>query len=145
VAASFLARGLVVMIVLGLGLGLAVRGVGPLVAARWVVLITLLLSPQVHPWYLLWLLPLEVTLGRQTALVWSVTVLLAYVPLAGWLSDRVWLEPAGATAFEYGAVLIFLAWEARACREVGSEHPGAPGAHVSALTSDGGGTYPRPS
>lgn len=47
------------------------------------VLALLLLSPVVHPWYLLWLLALAPAVRsvplRAVALVWSVTIVLAYV------------------------------------------------------------------
>jgi hypothetical protein len=111
VIASALARGMVFLCVVGLALGLAWRRTPPLVAIRWVLLSVLLLSPQVHPWYLLWLLPLELALRRWTVVVWSVIAFAAYAPLDGWFQHTVWLEPRGLTWVQYGMVLATLAVE----------------------------------
>lgn len=59
--------------------------------AAWFIFALLLLSPVVHPWYVLWLLAfvplLEPGWVRSAALTWSVLVFLAY--LGGY---AVWLE-----------------------------------------------------
>jgi len=112
--AGLAARALVVLAVFALAIALARRGTAPLLAARWVLLLGLLFAPQAHPWYLLWLLPLEVALGRPTALVWSVLVLLAYAPLDGWLQTRIWAESGAVRAFEHAAVWAVLGVETRA-------------------------------
>jgi len=143
VAAGLLARLLVAAFVLALALGLAWRGLPPVLATRWVLLSTLLLAPQVHPWYLLWLLPVEVAAGRFAGLVWSAAVLVAYAPLAGWQSTRTWAEPGWAVATEYGLVLLFLAWETWAVRREGARGAGAVGGdNATALTTDAPGPYP---
>ncbi len=111
VIASALARAMVFLCVVGLALGLAWRRTPPLVAIRWVLLSVLLLSPQVHPWYLLWLLPLELALRRWTVVVWSIVAFAAYAPLDGWIQDTVWLEPRGLTWVQYGLVLTTLGLE----------------------------------
>lgn len=110
--AGYLARGLVIVFVFGLAVALARRRVPPLVAARWTVLAALLLAPQVHPWYLLWLLPLEAAAGQWAVIAWSATCLVAYAPLDRWLVERVWVEHSGARLLEYAVVLGVLAWEA---------------------------------
>ncbi len=71
---------------------------------RYLLIATLLLAPQVHPWYLLWLLPLEAALGRSTVMVWSAAALVAYAPLDSWRAHRVWVEHSGGRIFEYAAV-----------------------------------------
>lgn len=112
--AGLLLRALIVLGVLTLGALLTWRRVPPLQAARLVLLLGLLCAPQVHPWYLLWLLPLEVAAGGVAGLVWSATILLAYVPLDAWLASRVWVESPALVWTEYGLVLVALAWEVRA-------------------------------
>ena len=78
-------------------------------SARVLLLLGLLLAPQVHPWYLLWLLPLELALGGGPVLVFSAAVWVAYAPLDGWVLGRLWREPVGAAVFEHGLVwLAFL-------------------------------------
>jgi hypothetical protein len=106
-------RAIVVLGVLLLALGLTKAGASPLITARWVLLCGLLFAPQVHPWYLLWLLPLEAATGRFAGLCWSATVLVAYAPLDAWAASRTWSEPALGRFFEYAVVFAVLAYEAR--------------------------------
>ncbi|MEM6961809.1 MAG: glycosyltransferase family 87 protein [Myxococcota bacterium] len=68
---------------------------------RWIVWPALLLSPQVHPWYLLWILPLECADKRRPFLVWSCAVLLAYMPLEQWMFTRRWENPVWLLLLEY--------------------------------------------
>ncbi|MCB9617089.1 MAG: hypothetical protein H6722_32060 [Sandaracinus sp.] len=112
VAASLLARSLVALAVLALGLALARRvgrgTVDPAHAARALLLVVLLLAPQLHPWYLLWLLPLELALGRRVVLLWTALAFGAYAPLDAWWSVREWSEP-----FAFGAwqqLVVVVAW-----------------------------------
>ena len=77
-------------------------------AARSLLWGVLLLSPQVHPWYLAWLLPLEVAAGGSAGLVWSAAVLCAYAPLDLWVSQGVWRMPGWLQIFEYSAVAFAL-------------------------------------
>jgi hypothetical protein len=100
-----LARALVALGVFALAAALAWRRGSPLMCARWTLLVALLFAPQVHPWYLLWLLPLEVASGRFAGLVWSATVLVAYAPLDGWIAHRVWDPMPVARVLEYGWVV----------------------------------------
>ncbi|MGB5809945.1 MAG: glycosyltransferase 87 family protein [Polyangiales bacterium] len=112
-AAPWVARGIAVGLVLAVGLGLAWRGSSPLRCARIVLWSTLLLSPQVHPWYLAWLLPIEIVSGGRAGLVWSAAALCAYVPLDRWMAEGVWEFPPGLHAFEYAAVAVALWFERR--------------------------------
>ncbi len=107
-----LTRSLVVLIVLGLGFWLAYRRTNPVVALRSIVLVGLLLAPQVHPWYLLWLLPLELSLGRVVAVAWSISILVTYLPLDLWIAEQIWIESVPALVFEYVVVGLALASEA---------------------------------
>ena len=80
----------------------------------------LLLSPVVHPWYLLWILPIALlTLARDPAarwpwafVVWSVTSWVAYLPRPHYLASGVWAEPDWTRWFEYLPVWAALAWAA---------------------------------
>lgn len=121
--ANLLARALVVLIVVGLAAWLVRRDAEPLLAARWVLLVGLLLAPQVHPWYLLWLLPLEIGAGRVTGLVWSAVVLVAYVPLDHWLAARAWIESPAARWLQYGLVVGVLTVETWWIRKNPSQGP----------------------
>ncbi|HSN84974.1 MAG TPA: glycosyltransferase 87 family protein [Polyangiales bacterium] len=89
------------------------RRLSPLDASRVVLWAVLLLSPQVHPWYLAWLLPLEVLAGGVAGLVWSGAVLLSYVPLDRWVREGVWDMPAWVQLLSYAIVLIALILDPR--------------------------------
>jgi hypothetical protein len=73
----------------------------PLESARTLIWAVLLLSPQVHPWYLGWLLPLELACGGRAGLGWSALVLAAYAPLDRWITDGVWAMPVWLQLAEY--------------------------------------------
>lgn len=112
VLGGFLSRAAVAALVLALGLGLGFLSSVPWVdRLRWVLLAVLLLAPQLHPWYLLWVLPLGVYAERSVALVWSAVVLVAYVPLGGWIAMRVWSESEVAVAVEHLLVWSVLGME----------------------------------
>ncbi|QDU70671.1 hypothetical protein [Mucisphaera calidilacus] len=80
----------------GVSLGVAWRGLKPACATGWVLLAALLLSSTAHPWYALWMLPFVVAGGNRVGWLLSLMVLLAYVAhldggyeLAWWV---VWAE-----------------------------------------------------
>jgi hypothetical protein len=110
VAAGLLARALAALLVFAIAI-VATRRLEPWSALRISVLAALLLAPQLHPWYLLWLLPLEIAAGRLTGLLWSAAVMVSYIPLDRWLATREWAEPNAARAFEYTIVYGALALE----------------------------------
>lgn len=97
-----------------------------LTGCRTLLLLALLLLPQLHPWYLLWLLPFEAALGGGAGLVFSAVVLVAYAPLDGWIAGRHWVESPWATAFEHTLVWVF--WLAEVLRA----HPVRRGCKVPA-------------
>lgn len=119
---EFLARGLALAIVLAVARMHLRRGSRPLPAARDVLLALLLVSPQVHPWYLTWLLPLEIASGGVAGLAWSAAVLVAYAPLEGWIAHRVWTEAAAARVIEYLVVAAAM-WAERRPRRDSSRSP----------------------
>ena len=107
-SADLVARSIVVLALLLLCALAVYRQVPPLPAARALVWGVLLLSPQVHPWYLAWLLPLELAAGGSAGLVWSAAVLCAYAPLDLWVAEGVWRMPLRLQIFEYAVVTIAL-------------------------------------
>lgn len=111
--AELAARAAVTVAVLGLCVAAARRRVPPLLASRAVVWTLLLLSPQVHPWYLAWLLPLEAAAGGAAGLVWSAAVLCAYAPLDRWVAGGVWHMPLWLQISEYSLVALALMLDPR--------------------------------
>ena len=108
----------------GSGLGPARNLAAGMVAVVWLALIArrrplatvylwtlgalFLLSPIVHPWYLLWLLPALVVAPHPAWWVWTLTVILAYHPLPGFLGAGTWNETGWIKAVEYVPVLLLL-------------------------------------
>ncbi len=84
----------------------------PLVSTyAWMLAALLLLSPVVHPWYVLWLLP-AVVLGRCPAWwLWSLTVVLAYHPLPEFREQGIWVESMFLKGLEYLPVLVLIPWQ----------------------------------
>jgi alpha-1,6-mannosyltransferase len=109
-AANLLARVLAGFLLIAIAIA-AARRFEPWRALRLTLLAVLLLAPQVHPWYLLWLLPIEIASSRVAAIYWSAAVLVSYTPLEAWLSSRVWTENTGARVFEYAVLFVALALE----------------------------------
>jgi len=106
--ADLVARWVVAAGLLALCALVVYRRVPSLPAARALVWALLLLSPQVHPWYLGWLLPLEVAAGGSAGLVWSAVTLCAYAPLDRWVVEGVWDMPLWMQIFEYSVVALAL-------------------------------------
>jgi len=107
-SADLVARSVAATALLALCALVVYRRVPPMGAVRALVWALLLLSPQVHPWYLAWLLPLEVAAGGSAGLVWSAAVLCAYAPLDLWVADGVWDMPPWLQIFEYSVVALAL-------------------------------------
>jgi hypothetical protein len=107
-SADLVARSIVVLALLLLCALVVYRQVPPLSAARVLVWGVLFLSPQVHPWYLAWLLPLELAAGGSAGLVWTAAVLCAYAPLDLWVAQEIWRMPLRLQIFEYSVVVLAL-------------------------------------
>ena len=90
------------LLTLALALVLAWRRTEPVAAATAVVVASLLLAPNVLPWYALWLLPLLVLRDEPAALLFTGTVSLAYVVYPDWQSGEPWKLGWGWRALEYG-------------------------------------------
>jgi len=111
--AGLVARAVVVLVLLALCALVVRRRVPPVRATRALVWALLLLSPQVHPWYIAWLLPLEIAAGGLAGLVWSAAVLCAYAPLDRWVVAGVWHMPLWLQVFEYLVVGLALILDPR--------------------------------
>ena len=98
------------LLTLVLALGLAWRRTEPVAAATGVVVASLLLAPNVLPWYALWLLPLLVLRDEPAALLFTGTVSLAYVVYPDWQSGEPWKLGWGWRALEYGPCALVAAW-----------------------------------
>jgi hypothetical protein len=92
---------------------LLLRRTPPAKATRIIVWSVLLLSPQVHPWYLGWLLPLDLAAGGRAGLIWSAVVLCAYAPLDGWIEHGIWEMPVWLQITEYALVGAMLTFDLR--------------------------------
>jgi hypothetical protein len=112
-SAALVARSVVVIALLALCALVVHRRVPPLQAIRSLVWAVLILSPQVHPWYLGWLLPLEVAAGGFAGLLWSAAVLCAYAPIDLWVAEGVWYMPPWLQIFEYSVVALALILDPR--------------------------------
>jgi hypothetical protein len=95
---------------LGLALLLAWRRTEPVAAAMAVVVASLLLSPNVLPWYALWLLPLLVVRHEPAALLFTGTVSLAYLVYPAWQSGEPWRLAWPWRALEYGPPALVALW-----------------------------------
>lgn len=68
-----------------------------------------LLTPALHPWYVLWLLPLVTVGGSWAWIVLAVLVPLGYRPLDVWLAGGPWRDPVWTRLLEHGLTLVALA------------------------------------
>jgi alpha-1,6-mannosyltransferase len=84
-----------------LALLLAWRRADPVTAATAVVAVSFLLSPNVLPWYALWFLPLLVLRDEPAALLFTGTVVLAYLAYPEHQSGDRWRIGWGVRALEY--------------------------------------------
>ena len=78
----------------------------------WTVGALLLVSPVVHPWYVIWLLPVLFVLPHPAWWVWSLTVFMAYQPLALYRATGMWEESLAWKAWEVSPALTLLPMQA---------------------------------
>jgi hypothetical protein len=79
------------------------------------LLIMALLSPAVHPWYLMWLIPFCCFWRIPAVLALTATVVLAYAVWPGYLTEGIWHLPVWARVAEYAPVVLLGFWEIRRC------------------------------
>ena len=105
-----------------LALVLAWRRTETATAAMAVVAASLLLSPNVLPWYALWFVPLLVLRDEPAALLFTGTVGLAYLVYPDHQSGEPWEVGWGVRALEYvPCALVFLLSQLRRSRGPSSE------------------------
>jgi alpha-1,6-mannosyltransferase len=97
-------------LVLGLSLATVVavvslRRLEPVRAATWIFGALIVCTPVLHPWYLLWILPLAALLGQWPWMVFAALQPLAYLPLDKWWSTGIWRAPIWIQLIEWGALV----------------------------------------
>lgn len=90
-----------VVVTVGLAVVLGWRRADPAASGLAVAAAILLLSPNVLPWYALWLLPFLVVRDEPAALLFTGTVALAYLVYPAWLAGEPWRLGWGWRALEY--------------------------------------------
>lgn len=98
-------------IVAGVALRAADRRWGPGRTLYWTIGAALLVSPTIHPWYVLWILPFACLYGGTAWILFTATVTLAYWGRDAFLATGVWPEPAWLTALIHVPVLAMLVRE----------------------------------
>ncbi|HEX8954254.1 MAG TPA: glycosyltransferase 87 family protein, partial [Polyangia bacterium] len=68
-----------------------------------------LLTPALHPWYVVWLLPLVAVGGSWAWMVLALLAPLGYRPLDVWLEGGPWRDPIWTRLLEHGLTLVALA------------------------------------
>jgi hypothetical protein len=107
------ARAVAAVLLLALLVNLWQRGAQRENAAFAFVFATLLLSPVVHPWYLIWLVALlpiaQITpLIAAAAIAWSLTVPAAYLAIPAYRITGEWSVPLPALLVQYMPALGLL-------------------------------------
>ena len=102
------ARWISSLALVAISLWLSDRVADPLRAVFFIMGAYLLLTPTVHPWYLLWLLPFLPFFPHPAGLLFSWLVFLAYHVLDRYRSDGVWVEEPWVRWSEYGPVFFVL-------------------------------------
>ncbi|NIR43812.1 MAG: hypothetical protein GWN99_07630 [Gemmatimonadetes bacterium] len=88
-------------------------------AVFWIVGAVLLLAPTVHPWYLLWMVPLVAIRFNRAWLYLSGSVLTAYYGLEPFLERGNWPQPWWTRLIIYGPFFVLLAvdaWQGSWCQ-----------------------------
>ncbi len=90
------------------------RGTDPIRGGYWLLLLALFLMPTIHPWYLLWPLPLA---AAALDLGWITVTILA--PLSYWIlvgagpDPEAWVEPVWVRFAIWLPALALWAWQTR--------------------------------
>jgi hypothetical protein len=80
--------------------------------AFWITGAILLLSPTVHPWYLLWMVPLIAIHPNRAWLYLTGSVFLAYFGLSTYRTNGVWPQPWWIRLAVYGPFFLLLVADA---------------------------------
>lgn len=81
----------------------------PLIAGLTITTAFILLTPTLHPWYLLWVLPLTVVVRAPALWLLSGTVLISYEVIDRWRAGGEWAEHPLMRALVFGVPLLWLA------------------------------------
>ena len=81
-------------------------------AFAWPMTASLLCSPVVYPWYLLWLLPFLRSASALPVVVWTVSIIPTYIVWHLRATGRLWIVPCWVLIIEYGLVAIAAAMTA---------------------------------
>lgn len=104
-----LGRAIVAVALAALAVLVAHRRARPVEGALAVLAGVVVLSPTLHPWYVLWPLPFVCVRRVPALLALSLTVLLSYWTLAGARATGTWRESPWVLAVEWGVPLAVLA------------------------------------
>ena len=78
----------------------------PIDAGLWLFGAFLVLTPVLHPWYVIWVLPFAALRGAWPWFVFAAFTPLAYLPREGWWREGVW-QPAGWIPWvEWGSLAL---------------------------------------
>ena len=78
----------------------------PLAAGFMIVAGFVILTPTLHPWYLVWFIPFLVFYPRYCWIGFSLMVVLAYEVLIRYRSDGIWEESGWVWGIEFGTLLV---------------------------------------
>ena len=81
-------------------------------ALFWILGAGLLLSPTVHPWYVLWALPFAALRGNRGWILLSGLVFLGYWGLETYHTQGVWPQPVWARVLIWAPVFGLFAYDA---------------------------------
>ena len=73
------------------------------------------LAPTLHPWYLLWLIPLFCFWRAPALITLSATAIFSYAVWPRYLIDGSWVFPMWSRLLEYAPVVICAIWSLRSC------------------------------
>jgi hypothetical protein len=102
-AVSKLLLGLGLVFLIGL---MAYRRVDELLSAMWIFGVLVIVTPILHPWYLLWVLPLAAIRSVWPFYILAGVIPLAYLPLDGWWAFGVWDLSPWVVWLENGLFLL---------------------------------------
>lgn len=100
------------MLVLGVVAWTTFRRYDPERALFWILGTGLLLTPTLHPWYVLWILPLAALRASPPWILLGGLAFLGYFGLDAWQAAGVWPQPLWLRLLLWGPVLALLALEA---------------------------------
>lgn len=78
----------------------------------WVLGAGMILTPTLHPWYVLWMLPMAVLRGNRAWLLLSGLAFTGYFGLGGYQDSGEWVQPVLSRAVMWMPFLGLLMWDA---------------------------------